>query len=122
MDNFHDLEKSSVLEDQMIHYFFVKLLDMLFGKHDDIMINLECETEKNQQLITDQGKILGIYFGVSKRVISTQKCVRQTLKHMVDHLNNKYQFKQPIQFITRRETIREGSKVFAKNYTTFDLV
>ena len=110
--SFHDLQKSEQFEDQTTHDYFVKLLDALFGKHDDIIIDSECETEKNQQLIKNQ---------VPKRVFSTQKCVRQTLKHIVQFLNNKYQFKQPIQFNPIRKTVRVGENTFAASYSVFSL-
>ena len=66
--------------------------------------------------------MIEFYFKVPKRVQSTQKCVRQTLKHIVDFLNNKYQFKQSIKFDPKRETIRIGEETFAKTYTIFNLV
>lgn len=122
MDSFYDLQKSTTFQDQTICDFFLRLLDSLFGKHDDIIIDLECETDINQQLIKNQWKPISLYFKVPKRVSNTKKCVRQTVKHIVDFLNNKYQFKRPIQFNTKRDTIREGLNVFAKNYTTFNLV
>ena len=122
MDSFHDLQKSTQFEDKTIYDFFIRLLDALFGKHDQIVINSDCESEKNQQLIKDQWKMIEFYFKVPKRVKSTQKCVRQTLKHIVDFINNKYQFKQPLQFNLKRETIRNGDETFAKTYTIFNLV
>ena len=56
--SFHDLLKSPLFEDQTNHDIFIRLLDAFFGKHDDIMINTECENEKNQQLIKDQWNII----------------------------------------------------------------
>jgi hypothetical protein len=70
-ESFHDLEKSNKFEDKIIYDFFIKLLDALFGKHDNIIINLECENDKNQQLIKDQLKFISAYFEIPKRVFST---------------------------------------------------
>lgn len=122
MDSFSDLQKSNALEDQMIYDYLIKLLDALFSKHDEIIIDLDCESEKNQDLIKDQAKFIVVYFEVPKRVFSTQKCVRQTLKHIVDYLNNKYQFKRAIQFKPIRKTVRAGEKTFAASYSLFSLI
>jgi hypothetical protein len=121
-ESFSDLQKSTQFEDQLIHDFFVKLVDSLFDKHDNIIINSECETEKNQQLIKDQCKFISLNFHVPKRVFSTQKCVRQTLKHMVEFLNNHYQFKKPMQFQPIRKTVRVGENTFATSYSVFSLI
>ena len=122
MDSFHDLEKSNKFEDRVIYDYLIKLLDALFSKHSEIMIDLDVESEKNQELIRDQAKFIGVYFEVPKRVFSTQKCVRQTLKHIVDYLNNKYQFKRQIQFQPIRKTVRAGEKTFAASYSVFSLI
>ncbi len=121
MDSFHDLEKSSIFEDKMIYYYFVKLLDELFDKHDGIIIDNNCETEKNQELIKNQAKIVGGYFMVPKRVLETQKCVRQTLKYIVEYLNSKYQFKHPLKMFYEKKSYREGKKVTSIGYTVFQL-
>ena len=88
MDSFHDLNQSLIFEDSIRHDIFIRLLDALFGKHDQIIINLECENDVNQQLIKDQFKTLHTFFLIPKRVAYTQKSVRQTLKHIIDFLNN----------------------------------
>ena len=122
MDSFHHLSQSLVFEDSIRHDILIRLLDQLFGQHNQIIINSECENEKNQQFIKDQFKTLQTYFFIPKRVVYTQKSVRQTVKHMIDFLNNQYQFKKPIQFNPKRETIREGERTCAVNYTILDLV
>ena len=121
MDSFHDLEKSKEFEDKVISDYFIKLLDALFGKHSDIIIDSDCESELNQELIKDQAKILIIYFQIPKRVFSTQKCVRQTLKHIVDYLNNKYKFKEPIQFDLKKTYSRIENKVVGNCHTIFSI-
>ncbi len=121
MNTFNDLAKSQFFEDCVRYSVFIKLLDTLFDKHNEIIINSSTESETNQEFIKDQIAIIHGCFNVPKRVFQTQKCVRQTLKHIVEFLNQEYQFKNPIQFITRRDTVREGSNVFARNYSTLDL-
>ena len=121
-ESFNDLEKSDKFGDKMIHNYVIRLLDCLFGKHDNIIIDSDCETEKNQQLIHDQDQILIIYFRIPEKMFSKQNCVCQILKHIVDHLNTRYQFKQPLRLISIKETILEGSNFFAKNYMTLNLV
>ena len=121
MDSFLDLQKSTQFEDQTISDYFIRLLNALFGKHDHIIIDSDCENEKNQELIKNQAKILAIYFQVPKRVVSTQKCVRQTLKHIVDFFNSHYQFKQPIQFNLKKNYSRIENKVVGSCHTVFSL-
>jgi hypothetical protein len=121
-ESFHDLSKSKQFEDQVIYDYLIKLLDSLFGKHDEIIIDAECESEKNQQLIKNQSKILIIYFHIPKRVFSTQKCVRQILKHIIDNLNTRYQFKQPIQFNLKKNYSRIENKVIGSCHTVISLI
>lgn len=120
-ESFHDLPKSKELEDKVIHDYLINLLDVLFGKHDNIIIDGDCETEKNQQLIKTQSKIISTYFDIPKRVFSTQKCVRQIMKHITDHLNTRYQFKQPIQFNLKKHYSRIDNKVVGSCHTVFSL-
>ena len=121
-ESFHDLQKSKQFEDQVIYDYLIKLLDNLFGKHDEIIIDGECESEKNQQLIRNQAKILIIYFLIPKRVFSTQKCVRQILKHIIDNLNTRYQFKRPIQFNLKKNYSRIENKVIGGCHTFLSLM
>jgi hypothetical protein len=122
MNSFHDLEKSNNFDDYLIYIFLTKLIDTLFGKSDNIIIDSNSENEKNQQLINDQWKLIEFYFKVPKRVKSTQKYVRQTLKYIVEYLNNKYQFKQPIQWKQTTTSVRDGKKTFSKSYTTLSFI
>src|ERR1700722_1026384 len=116
-DSLKQLTTSTIYEDLIRHDLFIRLLDILFKKHDNIVIDGSLETPDNQALIKRQSKVLSVYYKIPGRVFSTQRCVRQTLKHMVDFLNQTYQFQHPILFVNKRETIREGSYVYAKSYT-----
>lgn len=118
MNSFHDLAKSDNFDDSLIYGFLTKLIYELFGKSDNIVIDSNSENEKNQQLLNDQWKLIEFYFKVPKRVQSTQKYVRQTMKYIVEHLNNKYQFKRPIQWQHTIKTVRDGKQTFSKSYTT----
>ena len=117
MDCFNDLEKSAKLDDKVIYCFLINFLDLLCGKHDQIIIDNNCETETNKQLLEEQWKIIEIYFKVPKRVKSTQRCVRQTLKHIVDYLNSKYQFKNPIKFTPVKKNVWQNNKCISICYT-----
>ena len=121
MNSFHDLQTSDKFEDKIIYDFFIRLLDQLFGKHDHISIDSECETEINQQLIKNQSKVISFYFKVPKRVFFTQKLVRQTLKHMIDFLNSEYKFQQSVQFYLKKVSTRIGDTVIGTCHTVFSL-
>jgi hypothetical protein len=122
MNSIHDLEKSTQFKDQAIVNFFFRMLDALFGKHDQIILDNESETPENQKLIQDNWKLVSAFFHVPKRVLNLQKCVRQTLKHIVDHLNSQYQFQQPIQFITKKKTVWEKNVSTSLCYTELNLI
>ncbi len=119
--SFHDLSKSENFEDRQMYDFFINLLDELFGKHDNIQINKECETEKNQELIKSQWNIIKSYFKITASVKHTQRCVRQTIQHSVNYLNHKYQFTQPIKFNTIQKNVRVKKRVISLCYTEFSL-
>lgn len=121
MNSFFDLEKSSDFCDNMIFLFVTKLVNELFGKSDNIIIDQESETEKNHQYINSQWKAMELYFKIPKRILSKQKIVRQTMKYIVENLNEKYQFNQPLKWQPVTKTFREGSKTFGKSYTIFSL-
>ena len=120
--SFHDLKNSSDFEDLICHDLFIRLLDAIFGKHDDITVKGECESEKNIELIKDQWRHIECSYKLKNRVKSTKKCVRQTIKNIIDYLNITYQFKQPIQFIPKKQSFRSGSLSTSYSYTCLTLV
>ena len=120
--SFKDLSDSKNMEDQVIFDYLKRLLANLFGRHDDIIIDFHCETDVNHQLIRDQWKSISLYFKVPNRVKSTQKCVKQTLKHIVDYLNNHYQFTSPIKMSSEKKSYRAGDLQSSINYTILNLV
>lgn len=122
MNSFSDLEKSTDFNDNMIFIYLTKLITQIFGKLNDIVIDQLCETDQNQKLIIDQWKLIDFYFKVPKRVLNTQKIVRQTIKYIVDYLNETYQFKQPVKWDVINKAVREGKNVISQSYTTLAFV
>lgn len=122
MNCFTDLQKSNDLNDKMIHYFLINLLDLLFGDHLKIKIDANCENESNYKLICDHWPIIDYYFHVPNRIKQTQKCVRQTLKHIIDALNSKYQFKQPISFNPVKKSLWKNNTCISICHTEVDFV
>lgn len=117
MDSFSDLQKSTELIDKIRFQFLIAFLNEIFDRQNDIIIDEACETPKNQQLIKDHWKILEAYFKVPSRVKSTQKCVRQTLKNIVDFLNQQYQFKKPITFIPSKHNTWQNQTCITHSFT-----
>ena len=110
------------LQDEMVCLFLTSLMQKIFGKYTgDIIINNEFENSTNQQLIKDNWEFLELHFNVPKRVINTQKIVRQTFKYIVDSLNNQYGFKNPIQFLPKDDRKRVNGKVINVAYTILKL-
>lgn len=122
MISFTDLHKSDVLQDQIIYQFTIKLLDSLFSKHDQIIIDTDCETESKQKIILNNEKFLLLNFQVPKRVFTAVKCVKQTLKYVVEFLNANYQFKQPISFTSIKKNVWQNSKCVTLSYTFINFV
>lgn len=117
MDSFFDLENSTDFSEKMIFLFVTKLVNELFDKSDNIIIEQECETEKNHQYINSQWKTLELYFKIPKRILGTQKFVRQTMKYILEYLNEKYQFKRLIRWEPVTKTVRLGQTTCSKSYT-----
>ncbi len=122
--NFSDLinQKPKLLQDEVVCFFLTSLMEQIFGKyHGDIIINNECESAINHQLIVDNWEFIELHFNVPKRVQSTQKIVRQTFKYIVDSLNNQYGFQNPIQFLPKDDRRRVNGKVINVAYTILKL-
>lgn len=115
--SFNDLFKSEHPEDRMSHEFFIFLLDKLFGKHVDIRINAETESQQNHEIIKKQWKQIREYYGVPDSVKYTQKCVRQTIIQIVNRLNQKYGFIKPLKLEQKRHDYY--SKEYKKNITDY---
>lgn len=101
-NSFHDLLNSTQPQDRMIHDFFVILLDQLFGQHDQIRIDKQTENKRNHEIIKHNWKMIRLYFDVPDSAKYTQKCVRQTLIHIINKLNQIYGFTKPLKFEQKR--------------------
>lgn len=115
MNNIHDLKNSPNPEDNITYGLLMSLVDQIFGQHERIEIDMTTETEKNQELVKIQWKMIRKYFGVPDSAKYTQKCVRQTFIRIVDFLNKKYQFIHPIKLEHKR--IDSYSRETGKNFT-----
>jgi len=118
MNNIHDLKNNQIPEELMIYAFFIGLLDKLFGKHDDIKIDLSIETEVNQGIIHLHWKTIKQLFKISSCVKRNQKLVRQTLLAIVNYLNKTYQFTQPIRFEYRKHDFYDKNRIETKKKYT----
>jgi len=107
IDNFHDLRQSSQPEERIYHDFLILLLDQLFGQHDQIRIDMETETNENHATIKQQWKLIHKYYGVPDSAKYTQKCVRQTLIHIVNNINHRHGFIHPIKVVHKRHNFRD---------------
>lgn len=124
MDNFHDLLKSDKPDERMHHDFLILLMDQLFGQHDLVIINESTETEENHQLIKNSWKLIRQYYGLPDRVKYIKRVVRQTFVHIVDYLNQKYQFTHPLKFEHKRRDYYDKiqKKKFAEHWAELTLM
>jgi hypothetical protein len=120
--SFNDLKTSNQLDEQLLYEFFISLLDKLFGQHDQMCINMETETEHNHGIIFLQWKAIKQYFSLPSSVKNTKKLVRQTLLQIVNRLNKKYQFQNPIRMEHKRiDTYEKGIGNITKHWINFSL-
>jgi hypothetical protein len=121
--SFHDLLNSDKPEDRLKHDFLILLLTELFGKDDQIRIDLTSESEKNHMVIKKRWKQIRDYYGVSDSVKYTQKCVRQTLIQIVTRINQKYTFAQPLKMEHKRSDVyRKGKGNLTEYWISLSLV
>jgi len=124
MDNFHDLQQSTQIDERMSHDFLIVLLDQLFGQHDHIRIDMDTESEQNHDIIKLQWKMIKQYYQLPSSVKNTQKLVRQTLMQIVIRVNQKYQFIHPLKFEHHRRAFRDKvtGKSTAENWIELTLI
>jgi hypothetical protein len=124
LNNVHDLRDSRKLDEQLTYIFLISLLDQLFGKHDNIRIDLSTETEFNHGLILLHWLTIKQTFKVASSVKHKDKLVRQTLFAIVNYLNRTYQFTQPIRFEHQRHDPRdkETGKTKSVCWTELNLI
>jgi len=124
MDNFHDLQKSEKPEERMCHDFLILLMEQLFKQHDLIIIDANTETEENHRLIKNSWKLIKQYYCILDRVKYVKRLVRQTFVHIVDYLNQTYQFKHPLKFEHKRRDYYDKTqkKKLAEHWAEFSLI
>jgi hypothetical protein len=116
----HDLANSKEFDVKHSYFFFINLLDEIFGKHDDITVDEDCETHKD--FIKDHWKMIDSLYSMPSSTKSTKKVVRQTLKNIIDYLNTHYQLKNPVEFKLQRKGIRIGEKTTSVTYSVINLI
>jgi len=114
--SFEDLKNSAQPDERMSYEFLIILLDKLFGQHDHVRVDAEAETEHNHGIIFLQWKQLQHYYNLPSTVKKTQKLVRQTLKHIIEHLNKKHHFTQPIKLEQKRHDSYQKGKGIVTQY------
>jgi hypothetical protein len=119
-NSIHDLANSTDFDTKMSYLFFIGLLDSIFGKHDEITVNEDCET--HQEFIKNHWPIINNLYTVPSATKSAKKAVRQTLKNIIEYLNSHYQLQQPIEFKSQKKGVRIGDKTQSIYYTNINLV
>ena len=116
MTSFHDLTQSENPEDRIAHDFLIVLLTELFGKSDQIRIDMETESERNHAVIKKHWKSIRIYYGVPDSAKYAQKCVRQTLIQIITRINQKYGLTQPLKMEHKRSDFYQKGKGKVTDY------
>jgi hypothetical protein len=107
--DFSDLINSESLEDVVIHSFMISLLKRICGKSSgEITIDSLTETEENHKLIRNNWKFIQSIFNIPNRIKNNQKLVKQTLKYIMDDLNQRYSFSKPIELNSKKISTRTG--------------
>ena len=113
MDTFDSLKDGNI-EEQSIHTIFMTLLDRLFGEARYV-IDRNIEVDEKHQIILDNWSILSKTFHLDSKLKFKKKLVRQTLKTIIDHINDKYKFNSPILFDTKATSIQQDGKTTTIN-------
>lgn len=107
--NFEALKTRNYL-DKMIYTLFTELLrnldncTIIGDRH--FVINRSTESDFNHQLLIDSWPLLAPVFKLETKLKTKQKFVRQTLKAIVDYINENFIHK-PIEFISYSQTSRD---------------
>ena len=125
MNNFFDLQNFQQFQIKSSYEFLIYLLDELFGKDsykDTIKIDLSSETDKNHKLLLDQWDSIHTLYKTPTSIKKTQKLVRQTIKQIVDYLNETHKFTKPIKFDHKRiDFYQKGRGKIAKHWIDLSL-
>lgn len=120
MENFFDLKTSASLVDQIKFDIFCKIVMRLFivdvvEKDKSYIYNSKLENEQNHQFIRDNWDAMFMFYCHTEYNRKTKRLVLQILNAMINHLNETYHFKQPIQLIHVRQ-IKHAE--YGSNHTT----
>lgn len=107
--NFVDLANTGNPIDLAIFVFVDSLLKKIFGKSNgEIIIDKQFENDINHQIIKDNWEFIELIFNVPKTTRNHQKSVRQTIKSIIEQLNQRYSFQKPLQFNSKKISTRNG--------------
>ncbi len=120
--SFSDLEHSKLASDRAIFTFVNALLIKIFGNSKgELVINKNIESEANQLAILEEWHFIERNFVVPKRVKNLKKVVRQTLKYIIEDLNQSYGFEIQIDFKPQSSVFRNEDGLVSLNQTKFQL-
>ena len=120
--SFSDLEQSKLASDRAIFTFVNALLIKIFGhSKGELVINKNIESEANQLAILEEWHFIERNFVVPKRVKNLKKVVRQTLKYIIEDLNQSYGFEIQIDFKPQSSVFRNEDGLVSVNQTKFQL-
>ena len=120
LKNVHDLSKSKKIIDKLYYMAFSSMVESVFCRQEDLLcVNLNLETDTNHDLFLSNWEMLEKLFETPPRLKKNKKLVRQALIHMINYLNKRYQFKNPIIVECYSNTISSKNKKV--NYSNIKL-
>jgi hypothetical protein len=126
MNSFYDLQKFPQFQIKSSYDFFIYLLDGLFGKDSyksTITIDQSAETEKNHKFLLDEWNTIHTLYKTPNNTKKIQKLVRQTIKQIIEYLNETHKFTQPIRIEPKRtDFYQKGYGLVTKRWLEISLI
>lgn len=128
--NFFDLEKSNKVADQQKFDIFTKFLRQFFNvttieKDKVYRYSTKLETTETHQYILDNWEIMRMFNCCTQYNKKIKRLVFGVLGRMIEHLNEFYQFKQPITFekvCFKKRTEEDRNKVITCTFYELKLM
>lgn len=101
------LKNSNIYEDQLIYMCLLDMLAKLTKKSEDglmYIVSKENETLDNQKYVLENWSTFVKLFGLPNRLKRNQKLVSQVIKYIINEINSRYQFDNPIQMTTKQKS------------------
>ncbi len=123
---FISLEKSNHMTDRLIYITTLDLLNNLAIKQNqqNFIASKSIETDDHKQYVLNNWETLSSLFQLPNRLKKNQKMVSQTIKFIINKINDRYQFKTPIRMDMKKNHIyyRDDNGILCDKVSTQTII